>query len=67
MDASSQRHQIVGSVRHQGEMEDFRSYLGLIQYQAAIMITPSEIEYELWFSDNYWAQSWKCDSAKYGD
>ena len=48
-------------------MEDFRSYLGLVQYHTAIVIIHSDVVYELWFSDNYWTQSWKCDSAKYGD
>ena len=49
MDESTKWRVIIGSAMRQGEMEDFRPYLGFVQYQTALMITPTEIEYEMWF------------------
>ena len=66
-DAMTEWHLIFGSVRRQDEIGDFGTYLDLGKPQIAAMITPPEIEYELWFSDDFWAQSWKCDSVKFGD
>ena len=66
-DSTTEWRLIFGSVRHHGEMEGFRTYLDLKKPQIAAMATPSEIEYELWFSGDFWAQSWKCDSVKFGD
>ena len=58
---------IFGSARRKGEIEDFRTRLESETYEIAVMITPSEVEEEIWFRSGFWAQGWLCDSAKFGD
>ena len=58
---------IFGSARHKGEIDEFRFFLDKECYDIAIMITPSEVEEEIWYKGGFWTQGWHCDSAKYGD
>ena len=58
---------IFGSARHKGEIDSFRYFLNAACFDIAIMLTPSEVEEEIWYKGGFWTQGWHCDSAKYGD
>lgn len=58
---------IFGSARHRGEIDEFRELLERTEVKIAILITPSEVEEEIWYPTGFWTQSWQCGSAKYGD
>ena len=58
---------VFGSARHQGEIEEFRQFIAKTKVETAVMMTPSEVEDGLWYLDDFWTKTWKCDSAKHGD
>ena len=58
---------IFGSARRKGEIDDFRNQSKSAKYEIAVMITPSEVEEEIWYQSGFRTQSWQCDSAKFGD
>ena len=58
---------VLGSERRKGEIGEFRSFLDQMDVEIAVTVTPDEVGEEIWYPPVFWTQSWRCDSARYGD